>query len=178
MGDPGVGAAQDLAWTGETWVWVASHADGGRTGRVRRDGTWLTSMVIYLTNYILFFIFVISFLGVNVWRYTPPRGSVEYFLPRQSLLFDMTPHSVRPSSLRPSSSLVLHFHRPPSYIVLLSSHHMPIPRQPSFLDIRWDFPHFSCPFYSFILLFLILSSFVTLQSLRSIHIFVTNYILF
>ena len=30
--------------------------------------------------------------------------------------------------------LHFHFHRPPSYIVLLSSRHMPIPLQPHFLD--------------------------------------------
>ena len=76
-----------------------------------------------------------------------------FFLRRQSLLFDIIPHSVQPSS--PSSSplpspLVFHYHRPPSYIVLLSSHHMPIPFQPPFLDFLCKFPHFCCPAHSFI----------------------------
>ena len=32
------------------------------------------------------------------------------------------------------SPLYIHFHRPPSYVVLLSLHHLPIPHQPPFLD--------------------------------------------
>ena len=71
----------------------------------------------------------------------------------QSLLFDIILYFVQPSSLRSSSlpsPLYLHFHRPPPYVVFLSSHHKPIPRQPSFLDILCDFPHFRCPSYSFI----------------------------
>ena len=53
----------------------------------------------------------------------------------ESLLFDITPHSVQPSSLRPSSPpspLYSDFHRRPSYVVLLSLHHMPMPLQPPF----------------------------------------------
>ena len=73
---------------------------------------------------------------------------------------------VQPSSLR-SSFVPCHFHRPPSYVVLLSSHHMPIPLQPPFLDILCNFPHFRCPL---ILSFLILSSVVTPHIHRRIPI--------
>ena len=48
------------------------------------------------------------------------------------------------------SPLYLHYHHPPSYVVFLSSHHMPIPLQPPFLYNLCDFPHFRCPSYSFI----------------------------
>ena len=37
-------------------------------------------------------------------------------------------------------SPVFNFHRPPSYIVLISSHHMPIPLHPPFLDFLSRFP--------------------------------------
>ena len=88
----------------------------------------------------------------------PPCSLVIRFVHRQSLLFDITADSIQPSSLRPSSlpsPLYFHFHRHPSYVVLLSSHHMPIPLQPSFLDFLCDFPQYRCPI---ILSFLILSS--------------------
>ena len=49
-----------------------------------------------------FFIVVPLLFGVDAWRYTPPCILVVHFLPRQSLLSDITPHSVQPSSLRPS----------------------------------------------------------------------------
>ena len=78
---------------------------------------------------------------------------VVHFISRPSLPFDIIPHSVQPSSLyiRPSSfPRSFYFHRPPSYVVLLSSRHMPIPLQPSFLDVLCDFSHFRCPPYSFI----------------------------
>ena len=90
--------------------------------------------------------------GVDVW-YTPPCSTVIHFVSRQSLLFDVILHIVQPSSLRSSSlpsPLYFHFHHPPSDAVLLSSHHMPIPPQPPFLDFLCDFPHFRCPSYSFI----------------------------
>ena len=73
--------------------------------------------------------------------------------PQRSLLFDIIPPSVQPSSLRPSflpSPLYFHFQRSPFYVVFLSSHHIPIPHQPPFLDFLCDFPHFRCPPYSFI----------------------------
>ena len=73
-------------------------------------------------------------------------STVVHFLRRQSILSDIGSHSVQPSSLRPS--MYFHFHRSPPYVVLLSSHHMPIPLQPPFLDCY--FPHFRCPPYSFI----------------------------
>ena len=98
--------------------------------------------------------------------------TVVHFLPRQSLLFESTPHSIQPSSLR-SSSLPspFHFHRPPSYVELLSSHHMPIPLQPTF-------PFFAFPPIFAVLLILsfliILSSFVTLHIHRSILISATS----
>ena len=46
--------------------------------------------------------------------------------------------------------MYFHYHRPPSYVVFLSSHHMPIPLQPSFLYFMCDFPHFRCHSYSYI----------------------------
>ena len=70
-------------------------------------------------------------------------------------------------SLQPST-LPLHFHRPSSYAVLFSSHHMPmmpVPFQPPVLSLR--FP----PLFVFrlILSFVILSSFLTLHTHRSIR---------
>ena len=50
---------------------------------------------------------------------------------------------IRPSSL--PSTLYFDFHRPPSYVVLLSSRHMPIPLQPPFLDFISDSTLFRCP---------------------------------
>ena len=94
-----------------------------------------------------------------------------HFLPRQSLLFDIITHSVQPSSLRPSylpSPMYFHFHRPPSYIGFLSSHHMPIPLQP----LSWSVFAISATFIvPLILSFIILSSFVTLHVHHSIPIF-------
>ena len=52
-----------------------------------------------------------------------------------------------------------------------SSHHMPIPLQPPFLDFLCDFPTFVV---SLILLFLIVSTFVTLHFHRSIRISSTS----
>ena len=50
--------------------------------------------------------------------------------------------SVQSSSLRHSSHpspLYFHFHRPPFFVVLLPSHHMPILLQPPFQDFIFDF---------------------------------------
>ena len=57
----------------------------------------------------------------------PPRSSVAYSLARQSHLSDIIPHTVQPSSIKPSSSHLsyFYFHRPPSYIVLPSTRHIP-----------------------------------------------------
>ena len=85
--------------------------------------------------------------------HAPPCSTVVCFLPQQSLTFDIIHHSNQSSSHRPSSlpsPVSLHFHRPPSYLVFLSSHHMPISLQPPFLNFLCDFPHFRCPSYSFI----------------------------
>ena len=52
---------------------------------------------------------------------------VVHFISRRSLLFDIILYFVQPSFLRSSSlpsPLYFHFHRPPSYVVFLSSHHM------------------------------------------------------
>ena len=81
-----------------------------------------------------------------------PPGAVTpqvtlHSLLKQSLLVDIIPHSVQLSSLGYSSlpsPLYFHFHRPPSYVVLLSSHRMPIQLQPRFLEKFCDFPHFRC----------------------------------
>ena len=80
-------------------------------------------------------------------------STVVQYISRQSLLFDIILHFVKSSSLRHSSlssPLYCHFHRSPSYAVLLSSNHMPIPPQPPFLDFLCHFPHFRYPSYSFI----------------------------
>ena len=74
-------------------------------------------------------------MSVDVWWHTSPCGTFVDFLPWQSLCSRIIPHTfnhlllgpplfVQPSSLRSSSlppSLYFHFHRPPSYIVHLSS---------------------------------------------------------
>ena len=76
----------------------------------------------------------------------------------QSVLFDIIPHSIRPSSLHSPS--YFHFRRPPSYVGLLSF------QSPS-VDHLCDFPY--C---LLILSFLILSSFVT----RSSHVSATPHV--
>ena len=89
-------------------------------------------------------------------------------------IFDIILCFVQPSSLRYSSlpsPLYLHFHRPPSYVVFLSSHHIPIPLQPSFMDFLCDSPTFVVPL---LLSFLILSSFVTPHIHRRILISATS----
>ena len=77
-----------------------------------------------------------------------------HIISQQSLLFDVIIlYFVQPSSLRSSSvpsPLYFHYICSPSYVVFLSSHHMPIPPQPSFLYFLCDSPHFRCPTYSFI----------------------------
>ena len=57
-------------------------------------------------------------------------------------------HTVPPPPLYPSSPplpLIIPSHLPPSYIIILASHHMPISSQPPFLYILRDFSHFHCP---------------------------------
>ena len=122
--------------------------------------------ICHCVCYIFLFILFPLLCGVDVRWHSPPSSTVVHITGRQSLLFDVILYFVQPSSLRPSSipcSLYFHFHRPPSYAVLLSSHHMPIPLQPLFLDFRCDFPHFPSFFH-------LLSSFVTPHIHRSIRI--------
>ena len=86
---------------------------------------------------------------------TPPCSSVVHFLPWQSLIFDITPHSVQPP-LRPSFLLPpLYFHsrRPPSESFLHSA--LVASQTPSFV-------------------FIILASFVNLHIHHRIHISVTS----
>ena len=74
-------------------------------------------------------------------------SSVVHSPPWQSLIFDITPHSIQPSSLKPPSflpSLYLHSHRHSSYALLFSSHHMPVPVPHPILDFHCDFSHFRC----------------------------------
>ena len=99
----------------------------------REDIVWssvIGSLFLHLTP-----TFVCEF---DVRRHPPSCITVVHFFPQQFLLFyDIVPHSVQSCSLRPISLLspmYFHFHRPPSYVVLLSSHHMLIPIQPPFLD--------------------------------------------
>ena len=87
-----------------------------------------------------------------------------------SFPLDINPHSIQPYYLRSSSlthSLYFRVHRPSTCVVLLFSHYMPTPLQSPFLDFRWDFVHFCCPF---IFSFIILASFVTPHIHRSIRI--------
>ena len=101
-----------------------------------------------------------------------PCSTVVHIISRQSLLFYFVqPSSLSSSSLSIPSPLYFHYHRPPSYAVFLSSHHMPIPLQPCFLYFLCDFPHFRCPL---ILSFLISYSFVTPHIHRSILISATS----
>ena len=71
---------------------------------------------------------------------------------RQSLLFDISLHSVESSSLRsssPPSPLYFHSHCPPSYVVFFSSHHMLIPlHSHSFQDFLCDFSKLIYIYYS------------------------------
>ena len=78
-------------------------------------------------------------------------SSVVHFLPRQSLLFDTIPHPVKPSSFRPSSlpsPLCSNSNHPPSYVVFLSSHHMPMPSQPPFWTFIDIYPQFKLSLFN------------------------------
>ena len=95
----------------------------------------------------------LTFMCSRYRLYTPPYSSAVHLLPRQSLLPGIIPHTLQPPSPRSSSlpsPLYFHIHRPPSYVVVLSSHHMLIPLQPPFPDFLWDLPHFCCPPDSFV----------------------------
>ena len=106
--------------------------------------------VVVVVFLVVFFIVIVFFLFIllpllsvfDVRRNRPPCSSVVHFLLRQSIFFDFTAHSSQPSSLRPSlhpPPLHSHSHRPPSYAVLLSSPHIPIQLQPSFLNFLCHF---------------------------------------
>ena len=104
---------------------------------------------------ILFFSFILFPLlcGVDVRWHTPPFGTIVHIISWQSSLFDIILYFIQPYYLRPSSRpspLYFHYHRHPSYVVFISSHHLPIPLQPLFLYFRCDFFHLRCPSYSFI----------------------------
>ena len=71
----------------------------------------------------------------------------------------LTLSNIRPSSL--SSPLQFHFHSSPSYVILLSSHHILIPAQSPFLDLFYYFRRFLCP--------LILQLFYRIQLRNSAH---------
>ena len=74
----------------------------------------------------------------------PPCSSVIHIISRQSLLFDIIPDPVQPSSLSSSSlpsPLYFHYYRPPSYVVLISSHARTT--STSFLGLSLRFPPLS-----------------------------------
>ena len=108
----------------------------------------------------------------------PVTSTVIHFISRQSLFFDsvlyLSNHLLLGLPLKIPSPMCFHFHRPPSYAVLLSSHHMPIiPYHFNFLS--WNsFAFFLTFVVPLILSFLILSSFVTPHIHRSIHISATS----
>ena len=134
----------------------------------------LLMLLLLLLNFYNYFNFYVESMCDR--SHTPPCSTVVHIISRQSLIFDVILYFVQPSSLRYSSlpspfPLYFHFHRPSSYVVLLSSQHMPIPPQPPFLDVICGFPHFRCPPYSFIS---ILSSFITPHTHRSILISATS----
>ena len=109
-----------------------------------------------------------TYIRLHVARsYTSSPDSPFSFIPS----FTLSNHLLLGLPLPLPSPLYFHFHRPPSYVVFLSSHHMRIPLQPPFLDFSCNFPHSRCPL---IISFLILSSFVTLHFHRSIRISVTS----
>ena len=87
----------------------------------------------YLQHFFFFSVILFPLLcGFDVRWHTPPCSTVVHIISRQSLLFDIILYCVQPSSLSFLSSLfpVFQYHRPPSYVVVLSSHHMPIPPLP------------------------------------------------
>ena len=131
-------------------------------------------MILYTLIFLFSFTLLPRLCGVDVRLHTPPCSTVVHIIIRQSIIYDVILYLVQPSSLRsPSlpSPLYFHYHRSPSYVVFLSSHHMPIPLKPSFLYFLCVFPHFCGPshFSS-----LILSSVVTLHIHRSILITATS----
>ena len=80
-------------------------------------------------------------------RCVTPCSSVVHIISRQAFLSGIIPHSVKPSSLRISSRLpplYFHSHCPPSYVVLLASHHMSIPPY-GFKFFSWFSQLFSSP---------------------------------
>ena len=91
---------------------------------------------------IFFFSFI---LFPFVWWYMPVW--LGHSLPPPIVpLCDIIPHTAQPSSLRASSlpsPVYFHSHCHPSYAVLLSSHHIPIPPQPTFPGLPLRFSQLS-----------------------------------
>ena len=120
--------------------------------------------ISYLQLLLLPLLHLISTLmwGRCTMTYPPCRKDV-HFISRQSLLFDSIPHPVQAPSLRTSRlpyPLYFHLHRLPSYVVLLSYYHTPIPLQPPFLQrlllsIPIKITHFVVKVYT-ILLFVVM----------------------
>ena len=90
----------------------------------------------------------------------------------------ISPSLCQLSSLRPSSlpsPLYFNFHRPPSYLMLLSSQHMPILLQPPFLNFLCDFPNFRCLPYSFISYVVITVHLVELHPIQVLFILLLSF---
>ena len=99
---------------------IQQHREAPNQQAAARKGRPFSSFILE-SCYHQCHIFPCHLITTFMWgrRYTPPCSSVVHFLPRQSLLFDITPHSVQPSSLRPSRLphlLYSHFCLPLSYM--------------------------------------------------------------
>ena len=93
----------------------------------------------YICHQILFLPFLLSPTVI----YTHPCSWVVQFLTKQYLLPDIIPHSTTIFSL--PSPLYFHFHRPPSFVVFLSSHHIAQTTSTSFPGLPLRFSPHLCP---------------------------------
>ena len=122
-----------------------------RTEGIRREKQFYSDNSKMLNC--VFIIFVVWILHVvDVRCHSPLCDSVIHLLPQQSLLSEIWSNTVQQPPCLPSSPpLALPIPpSPPSYIILLSSHHVPMPSRPPFLDALRDFPRFRCPYNSFV----------------------------
>ena len=102
----------------------------------------VTSHLAFVTCNLYF----ISTMGARCTKIFAPMPHSQ-MLPPSTIDSDLlslypTAYSCLSSSL---SLLYTIFHHPPSFMILLSSRHMPMPSHPPFLDFFWDFTHFHCP---------------------------------
>ena len=94
-----------------------------------------------------FYVASMCLMSIHLIKYMPPYNPILRFLPWQFSLRQGVPDVIQPPPLWSSSpSFPRHLHHHHSLVyVFFSSHHMPIPLQPTFLHFLGYFSHVRCP---------------------------------